>query len=120
MVGKQHLPLLIHALSLGHEELHILVLTEEVANGIGNFLCAQHSRGKLIKERLEEMIVVAIHQEHIHILLGQILGQFDAAKTAAYYDNLLSLCHGKNLPDTIHTFTTMFSLQLSEKINFNM
>ena len=116
VVGEEHFALLVYPLGLGHEELHILVLTEEIADGISNLLSAQHGSGKLIQQGLEQMVIVTIHQEHIHVLPGQILSQLDAAEAAAYYDYFFPVCHEKNLPNTY----TIQRVYKSEKFNFNM
>ena len=120
MVGEEHLPLLVHPPGLGHKELHILIVTEEIADRIGNLLGAQHGGRQLVKEGLKQMVVMTVHQEHIHILLGKIPGQLDTTKAAAYYHYLLPVCHHKTLPNTIPTHFKSNPKGPSEKNHFNL
>mgnify|MGYP000588648630 CR=1 FL=1 len=79
MVRQQDLAGLVDALSLGHEELHVLVLAEECADRVCDLVRREDRRRYLVQERLEELEVVTVNEQDVNILLRKEFGELDAA-----------------------------------------
>ena len=98
MLCNDHAAILIDPRNFGHVEIHILIVLEELARGIGNLRSGKHRRTHLVEQRLKEMIVMPIHQCNTHILVGEFLCETHAAESGTDDDNMLLICHNDPTP----------------------
>lgn len=90
---------LVNALCFRHEEFDVVVLAEERADRISDFVRGEDSRRYLIEQRLKQLEVVAVDDCDVYILLGKELCRLDAAKACTDdYDSWFLICHDDFLP----------------------
>ena len=75
------------------KEINVSCFFEETANGVDDLIRREHRCRYLIKERLEDLVVVVIDDQHIHRLIGQFLRRFDAADSPAEDDDTWPFFH---------------------------
>ncbi len=75
-----------------HEDINVGIVAHERTDRLRNIGRREHRKGNLIEQRLEEMIIFAVHDRDIDRQLRQVHGRVDAGKAAAQYDDSVAPC----------------------------
>ena len=104
-VGEVHGPgVQVDAGDGGLGEGQVVLLVHELADGVADRLRVQHVGGHLVEQRLERVVVVAVHQHHVHRCLLELAGGADAPEPGAEDEDERAVGHGlsryrRGLPD---------------------
>ena len=63
------------------------VVAEDPAQWPGDVVGGELGGGNLIQQRLELVVVVTVQQDHVDVMLGELLGASDACKTASHNEH---------------------------------
>ena len=63
------------------------VVAEDPAQWPGDVVGGELGGGNLIQQRLELVVVVTVQQDHVDVMLGELLGASDAGKTASHNEH---------------------------------
>ena len=86
--GQGDLPRIgVDAGDLVHEHLGVLLAAQDGADGLCDVGRREDGECDLVKERLEDVMVAAIHQRYVHRQPGKATGCVNAGKAAADDDN---------------------------------
>ena len=80
----------VDAGDLAHQHREVAsgnLVTQDVADGAGNRRCGQASRGHLVEQGLEQVVVGAVDDDDFDIGMRQRLGRFQTTKTATNDDH---------------------------------
>jgi hypothetical protein len=77
----------VDASYLIHEHLGVLLAAQDGADGLRDVGWREDRESHLIKERLEGVMVAAIHQGYVHGQAGKATGGVNAGKAAADDDD---------------------------------
>src|SRR5207249_9500461 len=85
--GVDTLPAGIEARHFRHPELGVGLAAQDGAHRAGDLLRLEAGGGELVEERLEEVVVVAIHQHHVDWRLAESARGAQAAESGAHDDH---------------------------------
>src|SRR4029450_6519293 len=63
------------------------VVAEDAAQWQGDVVRGELRGGDLIQQRLELVVVVTVQQDHVDVMLGELLGAGNASKTASHNEH---------------------------------
>ena len=87
VAGHDLFPVHVDALRFGENDLGIFLRADDVAQRLGDVRRRKRGRGHLVKQRLEEMMILPVEQRDADIGLAQRLGRLQPAKAAADDDD---------------------------------
>ena len=94
VVRDDDLALLVQAAQSCHEEIDVLVVAEEGADGVGDLVRRKERSRKLVKQRLEKVKIAAIDDHDVEALvLDQIADDLDSAEACADNHDARFLAH---------------------------
>ncbi len=77
----------VDALHLREDDLDVFLVAEDFAQRPGDVGGREAGRGHLIEQRLEEVVVAAVDERHVHLLALELLDGFQPAEAAADDDD---------------------------------
>jgi hypothetical protein len=83
LVHVHDAPLGVHLLHRGHEHRGVPLFAQEPADGHGDVARGQHRRRHLVEQRLEEVVVRAVDDRHVHRGALELLRRLDPREPAA-------------------------------------
>src|SRR5687768_8804852 len=67
-------------------------MTKDPSQGPGYVIGSQLGRRDLVQQRLELVIVVAVKQDHVDVMFGELLGAADSGEPASHNDHSCEHC----------------------------
>ncbi len=94
VVDADRLGLGIDAGRLGQQHRHVLLATQDEAQGLGDLRGRERARGHLVEQGAEEMVVAPVDQGDVDVVTGQGTGSVQATVATADDQDAMPLCHG--------------------------
>jgi hypothetical protein len=88
LVEDHRLPLEVDVDDLGHHDPDVRLFAEDAADRLGDVRRREDRRRHLVEQRLEQVVVVTVDDDHLDRLLGQRLGRLQPGEAAADDDHL--------------------------------
>jgi hypothetical protein len=90
-VGPAHLPVLqVDLLDLPEHDVHVLLAAEDPADRERDVRRGQRGRRHLVQQRLEQVVVVLVDEDHVDRAAVQLLHQVDPGEPGTDHDQTLA------------------------------
>ena len=90
-------PIHVDVEDLGHVDLDVWAVGQDGPDGLGDVGLGKPSGGNLIKERLEEMVVLAVNQDDVCFRMPERAAEGKPGKPSTQHDDFLAVQHTSSM-----------------------